>query len=594
MRIAESTIVHAPPEAVWEGIADPTRWPRDLGRMYCSHVAGSPDDGPGARYWLHVEVGAAEVGSEIEILEYEPGNFLSWATIRGVEQRGHWRLRDRGNGSTEVTLGVSYQASGGLAALVTDEISSLFVRRYVRDSLDALARRAEHAAGNARAHEDASPLPRGARLLGDGLHAAGALTRARLVRPARPDRYARAVAAVARWGQTYAGAYAAAAALYPSDSAVIDEQATLTFARLHERTNRLASALADHGIGAGKQVAVMCRNHGGFVETLVAISKLGADTLLLDTALGGRELSELVRRERPRAVIYDAEFAEPLGASLRRRKAFIAWPEPTGHRRHSTLEELIAQGEPTKAIPAGHSAGTTSLASTMAATAEGGSRGSPIGAALPILDVIPLHSRGRVLVAVPLSQQWGLTNFSLAALLASGLVLHRRFDPEATLAAIERERVTCCAIDAVMLTRILELPAQVRRRYDTSSLRCVPVSGGPLPAALATRFMDEYGDVLYTLYGTSGASWVTIARPTDLRRAPGTAGRPLRHTIVRALDEHDVPVRTGETGRIFVASEMLQQRGTDHSSQAPDGLIATGEEGYLDDHGRLFVERPAG
>jgi hypothetical protein len=69
MLIAESTIVRAPPEAVWERIGDPIHWPRDLGRMHCSHVAGSPDGGSGARYWLHLEVGAAEVGSLIEILE---------------------------------------------------------------------------------------------------------------------------------------------------------------------------------------------------------------------------------------------------------------------------------------------------------------------------------------------------------------------------------------------------------------------------------------------------------------------------------------------------------------------------------------------
>jgi acyl-coenzyme A synthetase/AMP-(fatty) acid ligase len=594
MRIAERMIVDAPPKVVWEGIADPTRWPRDLGRMYCSHVTGSPDHGPGARYWLHVEVGAAEVGSEIEVLEYEPLNAFSWATIRGLEQRGHWRLRDRGDGSTEVTLGVSYQASGGLAALVTDEISSVFVRRYVRDSLSALARRVECAAGGAHAHENAALLGHGPRLLGDALHAAAALTRARLVRPARPDRYARAVAAVARWGQTYAGGYAAAAALYPGDRAVIDEHGTLTFAQLHERTNRLAGVLADQGIGVGKQVAVMCRNHSGFVETLIATSKLGADALLLDTALGERELGELVKRERPRAVVYDTEFAEPLALSLRRRKAFIAWHEPTDRCRHRTLEELIAHGDSTKPVPAGHSAGSTSLASAKAATPPSESRGSSMAAALAVLEVIPLHSRGRVLVAAPLSAEWGLTSFSLAALLASGLVLRRQFDPEATLAAIERERVTCCAVDAAMLSGILELPAQVRKRYDTSSLRCVPMSGGPLADALAMRFMDEYGDVLYTLFGTGEAGWVTIARPADLRRAPGTAGRPLRHTTVRILDERDVPVRAGQTGRIFVANEMLRQGGADRSTQALGGLIATGEKGYLDDHGRLSVERAAG
>jgi len=595
MLIEEGMIVRAPLQAVWERIGDPTHWRRELGRMHCSHVAGSPDAGCGARYWLHLEVGAAEVGSEIEILEYEPNSALSWASIRGLEQRGHWRLRDRGDGSTEATLSVSYQAAGGLAALATDEISSLWVRRYVRHSLSSLARRLDTTASEEPAGGAAQLLHRGAHLLGDGVHAARALSRASLVRPARPDRYARALAAVARWGPSSAGGYAAAAALHPGDPAVIDEEGTLTFAQVGERTNRLARALSDHGIGMGEQVAVMCRNHGGFVETLVSCSKLGAYTLLLDTGLARAQLTELIKREQPLAIVYDAEFAERLGAGLRRRKGFIAWAEPSDTRRRSTLEELIANGDPTAPLPPARDGRTTILTPPATRTPTGASRASPligaalgISAALGILDCIPLRSRERVLVAAPLSSQLGFAHFSLAAPLASTLVLQRHFDPEATLAAIERDRISCCAMAPVMLQRILELPPDVRHRYDTSSVRTVTVSGSPLPAALASSFMDEYGDVLYSLYGTSALGWVTIARPADLRRAPGTVGRPVRDTIVRVLDEDGVPMRAGRTGRIFVASEM--QRHTGDATKALDGLMATGEMGHLDDHGRLFLD----
>jgi len=591
MLIAESTIVRASLGAVWERIADPTHWPRDLGRMHCSHVADSPDEGSGARYWLHLAVGAAEVGSLIEILEYEPQRAVSWTTIRGFEQRGHWQLRDRGDGSTEVMLRLSYQASGGLAALVTDEISGLVVRRYVRDALSALARRLDTNASEEPAAGAARLLDRGAHLFADGVNAARALTRARLVRPARPDRYARALAGVARWGQTSAGGYTAAAALYPSDPAVIDELGTLTFAELQERTNRLANGLADHGIGVGDNVAVVCRNHRGFVETLVALSKLGADTLLLNTGVAGPQLTELIKRERPRAVVYDAEFAQPLDVGLRRRKGFIAWAEPSDTHRRSTLEELIEWADPAAPAPPRHDGRTTILTSGTTGTPKGASRGSPrITAALSILDSIPLRSRERVLVAAPLFHQWGFAHFSLAALLASTLVLQRRFDPEATLAAIERERITCCAMVPVMLQRILELPPDVRHRYDTSSLRTVPVSGSALPGALATRFMDEYGDLLYNLYGTTEVAWATIARPADLRRAPGTAGRPPRDTIVRVLDDDGAPVRAGRTGRIFVGNEMLLEPRTGRGIETFDGLMATGDVGHLDDHGRLFVE----
>jgi acyl-CoA synthetase (AMP-forming)/AMP-acid ligase II len=397
------------------------------------------------------------------------------------------------------------------------------------------------------------------------------------------------LAAVARWGQTAAGGYVSAAALHPGEPAVIDELGTLTFAEVQERTDRLAGALADRGIGEGTGVGVMCRNHRGFIEALVALSKLGADALLLDTGLTGPQLTEVAKRERPHAVVHDAEFAEPLAASLGKRKRFVAWAEAADAPRQPTLEALIGEGGGPVAPRRDGRAKIVVPGTT--GTPRGAFRGTPgIGAAISILDAVPLRSRERVLVAAPLCHPWGFAHFSLGLLLASTLVLQRRFDPEATLAAIERERIACCPMLPAMLERVLELPEEVRHRYDTSSLRTVPVSGGPLPGELATRFMDEYGDILYGLYGPTEDAWLTIARPADLRRAPGTAGRPLRGAIVRILDDDGAPVRAGQRGRVFVAGETpFEGHAGGAGGEMVDGLTAAGEIGQLDDHGRLFL-----
>src|SRR5918995_7316141 len=170
-------------------------------------------------------------------------------------------------------------------------------------------------------------LASGAGLLEGGIHAAVVLGRAGLVRPVRPDRRAGALAAVRRWGFTPAGGFAAAAALYPDAEAVVDERGALTFAELDDRSNRLANALADAGVLEGDGVGVMARNHRGFVEAIVALSKLGADAMLLNTAFAGPQLTEVVKREKPRAIIYDAEFAELLKDALNRRKGFVAWAD---------------------------------------------------------------------------------------------------------------------------------------------------------------------------------------------------------------------------------------------------------------------------
>ncbi len=143
----------------------------------------------------------------------------------------------------------------------------------------------------------------------------------------------------------------------------------------------------------------------------------------------------------------------------------------------------------------------------------------------------------------------------------------------------------------VMMQRILELPEETRKRYDTSSLKVVAASGSALPGDLATKWMDEFGDTLYNLYGSTEVAWATIATPEDMRAAPGTAGKAPRGTVVKLYDERGIEVPGGETGRIFVGNEMLFEGYTGGGSKDEiDGLMATGDVGRMDDAGRLFVE----
>jgi fatty-acyl-CoA synthase len=118
----------------------------------------------------------------------------------------------------------------------------------------------------------------------------------------------------------------------------------------------------------------------------------------------------------------------------------------------------------------------------------------------------------------------------------------------------------------------------------------VPLSGSARPGELAEKFMNDFGDVAYNLYGSTEVAWATIATPADLRAAPGTAGKPPVGTVLRILDEKGREVPRGQTGRIFVANEMLFEGYTGGGSkEVVDGLMATGDVGHVDDQGRLFV-----
>src|SRR5919107_585310 len=174
------------------------------------------------------------------------------------------------------------------------------------------------------------------------LQTVATLAGAGVIRPQRPDRLVNAAIALIRWGATPAAGYKAAASRYPDDVGLIDESGTLTFREIHERSNALAHALADEGVGPGDGIAIMCRNHRGWVEAYVATNKLGAHALFMNTAFSGPQLADVAEREAPAAVIYDEEFAEVLAAASEGRKRYVAWHEPDEARPDRTLEDLIA------------------------------------------------------------------------------------------------------------------------------------------------------------------------------------------------------------------------------------------------------------
>jgi fatty-acyl-CoA synthase len=414
----------------------------------------------------------------------------------------------------------------------------------------------------------------------------------RMFAPARPDRMLRSLMAISRWGPTPAAGYTASAIRYPDAIAIIDELGTLTFDDVHRRTNALAHALSDAGINEGDGVAIMCRNHRGFVEATVACSKLGANALFLNTAFAGPQLTEVCEREQPAAVIYDEEFSALLGGALRGRKGFVAWSDGNADGV-PTLEELVAAGDRDDVVPPDRKGRLVILTSGTTGTPKGANRREPasLDPMAALLAKIPLRARGRTLIAAPLFHAWGLANLIVGSGLSSTVVLHRRFDPEGTLRAIDEYGATALVVVPVMLQRILELGPKVVGRYDTAPLRVIAASGSALPGELATKVMDAFGDVLYNLYGSTEVAWATIATPEDLRAAPGTAGRPPRGTVVCLYDAGDRAVAPGETGRIFVGSELAFDGYTGGGGKAVvEGLMSTGDVGHFDPEGRLFVD----
>ncbi|MCW2834207.1 MAG: acyl-CoA synthetase [Nocardioides sp.] len=437
------------------------------------------------------------------------------------------------------------------------------------------------------------------RLVGHATSAATTLRvlgRAGVIRPYGPLKLVGLGLAVYRWGTGPAGGFATLAVRSPDRVGLIDELGELTFGELHRRSNALARGLQDLGVEEGDSVAVMCRNHRGFVDATLAVAKLGADILYLNTAFAGPQLVDVLEREKPTVVIHDEEFAGLLAkAALGRR--VLAWVENAPQARSGdgsadTLEELISAHDDSEVPVPGRHARIVILTSGTTGTPKGAPRNEAgIDAAVSMLSRLPLRTGWTTHIAAPLFHTWGFAHLALAMLLGSTVVLRRKFDPEGALRAIEEHRCESFVVIPVMLQRILALDEEILREHSLDTVRVVAASGSALPGTMATSWMDHFGDNLYNIYGSTEVAYASIATPEDLRAQPGSAGKPPYGTVVKIFDEDGHEVEPGEVGRIFVGNSMLFEGYTGGGSKDMiEGLMSTGDVGRFDPDGRLYVE----
>jgi acyl-CoA synthetase (AMP-forming)/AMP-acid ligase II/NAD(P)-dependent dehydrogenase (short-subunit alcohol dehydrogenase family) len=421
-----------------------------------------------------------------------------------------------------------------------------------------------------------------------------------VVRPVRPDRLASALGAQRRYGATPAFTVAAAAALHPDRSAIIDELGTIGFEQLDGEARALAGALHRHfDLVATHRVAIMCRNHRGYVHAAAAAGRIGCDVVPLNTDFAGPQLGDVLARERVTAAIYDAEFEPVFDASGFEGTRIVAWNDPGSDPGRPTLDSLIALGEDDPPAPR-ESGRAIMLTSGTTGTPKGAIRTVKpralaqlaFGGFLELARLKPTPRAGEaVLVAPPLFHLYGMIGLSTAFGLGSPMVIRRRFDAEAALEQIDRHRVGLILAVPTMYKRIMDVPERTRRRYDTSSLRVALTGAAPLPPELATAVMDEWGDILFNGYASTEIGSGTLATPADLRAAPGTVGRPMAGVTIRILDDEGLELPAGETGRIFVGGPLNFDGYTGGGGkQVIDGLMSSGDVGHFDDHGRLFID----
>jgi len=181
-----------------------------------------------------------------------------------------------------------------------------------------------------------------------------------------------------------------------------------------------------------------------------------------------------------------------------------------------------------------------------------------------------------------------------AGRLGGALVLMPRFDAEEFLRLVEAERIDTVFMVPTMFIRLLKLPEEIRRQYDTSSLRHVIHAAAPCPADVKRAMIQWWGPVISEYYGSTESGALTFATSEDALQKPGTVGKILDGVELRFLDENGDPVPQGEIGEIYSRAAgnpdfTYHNKPEKRAEIERDGFITSGDVGYIDRDGYVFI-----
>ncbi|MGV0806346.1 long-chain-fatty-acid--CoA ligase FadD2 [Mycolicibacterium setense] len=384
---------------------------------------------------------------------------------------------------------------------------------------------------------------------------------------------------------------------HPNRVAVIDDEGEFTFGELDAAAHAVAHELLTMGVTGGDGVGILARNHRWFLVALYGAARVGARIILLNSEFSGPQIKEVSEREGAKVIIYDDEYtaavnhAEPELGKLRALGVNPDSEKPSGST-DETLADVIARSNGRPAPKAGQHPSIIILTSGTTGTPKGANRAAPPSLA-PIggvLSHVPFKAGEVTALPAPMFHALGFLHATISMMLGTTLVLRRRFKPATLLEDVEKHHVTAMVVVPVMLSRMLDHLEQMTPKPNLSSLRIVFVSGSQLGAELASRALKELGPVVYNLYGSTEIAFASIARPRDLSINPATVGPVVKGITVKIIDDNGNELPQGQVGRIFVRNTFPFKGYTGGGGkQIIDGMLSSGDVGYFDEHGLLYV-----
>jgi len=390
------------------------------------------------------------------------------------------------------------------------------------------------------------------------------------------------------------------------DLALADDTGTSTWAELAERVTRLAHALTDAGLTPGDTFALMMGNRREAFEAFWAAAHLGTTYVPVNWHWTADELAYVLEDAGCKVLVVDERFAEVAEAALADDRAasvdlaLVTGTEDRGRLR--SYETVLAASSPDDLDvallggPMFYTSGTTGRPKGVRGMLAGGADVPSEVLQLiagAVADFVP--TPGVTLLAGPVyhSAQWAFSMLPMVA--GSAVVMRHKFDPAETVRLVDEWAITNVHLVPVQFKRLLDLPEPVRAGLDGTSLEAVWHGAAPCPAPWKQAMIDWLGPKVHEYYGSTEGAFISTIRAEDWVRKGGSVGRPLPIMEVLVIGEDDEPVPPGEAGTLYfrsaLGSDFEYHNDPDKTAAAhrEPGVFTTGDVGYLDDEGYLWL-----
>jgi len=387
----------------------------------------------------------------------------------------------------------------------------------------------------------------------------------------------------------------------PGKIAISDARGYRTYSDLNARSNSLANAMLEFGIKSHTNIAILVGNRIEHIESILALSKTGIVSVPMDVKWKKKELAGALSFFNIKGIIAETFLANELTSALGELPNFsgpIVWigdTPPSLNYRSYEFEDIILKFDSTEPNIA------VSCEDTFLIMITSGTTGFPKGCLITHQEYIyrclnqavgrGVGAKNIELAVTPICFNSGRGSVLAHLFFGARVIVKDKFNPEDTLATIERERVTYIAMAPLQCDRILQNPNV--DHYDTSSIICLRKAGSPLNKRTIEGLIEHITPNIYQSYSSTDSGVISMLFPDEQLNKYGSSGRLIWAANVIIINDQGHPLQPGEVGEIICRGPLVCQ-GYYNNPQANetnfrDGWLLTGDLGRFDEDGYLNI-----